>query len=425
MKLNRMAKMGFLILILLGLSSHSLAGEKATLSLEAVLKEAIKNNPRIRAAREKWEAAKEKIPQARSLPDPMFGYTYFGEEIETRNGPQEKAYHLSQKVPSFGKLRLRGEMAAKQSKVSEQRYYATEREIIVQAMKTYYELYWVHKSIEITQEIKDLLERLEKIAEIRYATGKGPQQNVLRAQVEISKLMDKLLTLEQMKTTVAAKLNTLINRSPETSLGKPEDFELSRLPYQLDELYRLGEKNRQEVRAANFATEKAETAYKLAKREYLPDFTASLKYVEIGPGTSMSPDSGQDAWMATMAINLPIWGGRLKAGVNEAKANLESSNDSLQNTKNITSFQIKDAYFRLVTTKDLVELYRYALIPQAEQSLKATEAGYETGKATFLDLLDSERALLGIKIGYYRVAADYQKNLADLERAVGIDLGAR
>lgn len=413
---------GFICLLMVS-SGYAYSEESEVVALDALIDEAAKNNPQIQAAYNDWQAAKEKIPQARSLPDPMFGYTYFGESIETRDGPQENVYHLSQKFPAFGKLYLRAEAAARQAKVAEEQYYATEREITAQVKKTYYELYWVHETIEITEEIKELLNKFEKIAQIKYTTGKGGLQNVFRAQVEISKLMDKLLVLEQLRTTVVARLNTLMNRSPETPLGRPEDFELSKSPQQIDELYRLGEKNRQEVRAANFAVEKAEVAYKLAKKEYLPDFTTGLKYIDIGPGTAMSPNSGQDAWMTTLTINLPIWGSRLRAGVDEAQANLAASSNRLQDMKNMASFQIKDAYFKLVTARDIIELYRDALIPRAEQSLKSTEAGYETGTTTFLDLLDSERALLAIKIGYYRVIADYEKNLADLERAVGIDLG--
>ena len=419
-------KKSFILLFVLFVYSGTLFAEPLvegeTVALENLINEALKNNPEIKAARERWKAAKEKIPQARSMPDPKFGYTYFGESIETRNGPQENAYNLSQKFPSFGKLSLRGEVANKQAKVVEEQYHATEREIIAQVKKVHYELYWVHKAIEITEEIKDLLEKFEKIAETRYATGKGYQQSVLRAQLEISKLDDRVLVLKQMKTTVVARLNTLMNRSPEVPLGRPEDFETSELAYELDTLYGLGEKNRQEVSAANFAVEKAKEVHRLAKREYLPDFTAGVKYIEIGSGDSMTDDSGQDAWMATLSINLPIWRSKLRGGVNEAKAELEASTNKLQNMRNMMYFQIKDAHFRLTTTKDLIELYRDALIPQAEQSLNSTEAGYETGKVTFLDLLDSERALLGIKIGYYRALADYEKNLADLERAVGIDL---
>ncbi len=224
-------------------SAEPLIGEK-TVILEDSVNEALKNNPEIKVAGGRWEAAKEKIPQARSLPDPKFGYTYFGESIETRDGPQESAYNLSQKFPSFGKLSLRGEVANKQAKVAEEQYRATEREIIARVKKAYYELYWVHKAIEITEEIKELLEKFEKIAETRYSTGKGYQQSVLRAQLEVSRLDDKLLTLKQMKTTVVAMLNTLMNRSPEAPLGRPEDFETSRMPHKLDELYRSGEKKR-------------------------------------------------------------------------------------------------------------------------------------------------------------------------------------
>ena len=123
-----------------------------------------------------------------------------------------------------------------------------------------------------------------------------------------------------------------------------------------------------------------------------------------------------------MTINLPIWRGRLKAGVNEAKKKLSASRHIYQNIRNQVAFQLKDAYFRMTTSNDLVNLYKGILIPQAEESLKAARAGYETGKTDFLNLIDSERVLLNFKIAYYRSVADYEKAVADLERAVGIDV---
>ncbi len=410
------------MLVVSMLSGVCSANDSAPLRLEEVLNAVVEVNPEIHVGRERWAAAREKIPQAGSLPDPMFGYTYFGEEVETRDGPQESAYQLMQKFPAFGKLRLRSLVAEHAAGMASEQYQATVWDVVRRAKKTYYELYWVHKAIRITGEIKELLKRFEKVASTRYTTGKGGQQNVLRAQLEISKLNKKLFNLEQMKTTVTAKLNTLMNRSPEEVLGNPADLEISPLAHELEELYRLGELSRQEVRAAGLATEKAEASYRLSRREYLPDVTAAVRYVEIGEGSAMSPDSGEDAWAATLSVNLPIWRGRLRGAVNEAGANLQASRERLVDVRNTTSFQIKDAYFRVVTANDEIELYRDSLMPQAEQLLKATEVAYETGKATFLDLLDSERALLGIRIGYHRSVADHQKHMADLERAVGVEL---
>ncbi len=419
------ATAGILLMLSLLCGPASAPAQEGAVNLQEVLEAAIKDNPEISAARERWEAARARIPQAGALPDPVFGYTHFGEEVETRDGPQEKAYQIAQKFPALGKLRLRTQAATHHAAMVEQQYNATVREVASAVKKSYYELYWVHRATGITGEMKELLQRLEKVAATRYATGKGGQQSVLKAQLEISKLNDRLLALEQMKTTVVARLNALLNRPPGAALGVPGDFEISLFEHDLEELYSMGAGQRQEVKAAGLAVEQARASHQLARKEYLPDLTAAVRYIEIGEGSAMSPDSGDDAWAAMLSINLPIWRGRLKGAVDEASARLRSSEDQLEGVKTKTAFQIKDTYFRAVTARDEIELYRDSLIPQADGSLKATEAAYETGTATFLDLLDSERTFLAIKIGYHRAMADYEKNLADLERAVGTDLVGR
>ena len=130
-------------------------------------------------------------------------------------------------------------------------------------------------------------------------------------------------------------------------------------------------------------------------------------------------NDGQDAWMATARINLPIWKKRIGSGIKEAEDRLEASRESYQNMENQVLFQIKDFYFRMTTAEDLVNLYKTALIQQAEESFKAAMASYETGKTDFLNIIDSERVLLNFKIAYFKSVSDYEKTIADLERAVG------
>ena len=383
---------------------------------------ALANNPAIRSAQQKWLAA-TKIPgQVSTLPDPQLMYTYFIEEVQTRLGPQENKLMLSQKFPTFGKLSLRGQIASKDALIARQKYEAIKREIIAQVKNAYYELYWVNQAIEITEENKILLEGLEKDARADFETGKAPEQNVIKLQVELSKIEEDLITLKEKKETVIAKFNTLLNRLPEAELETPADFEISELKINLDELYKMAKRYRQELKAAGLTIEKNEAALKLAKRQYYPDIMLSLNYIEIGSGTTTMLNDGTDAWMASIGINIPLWRKKLALSVQQAKANLKASEHAYRDVENMTLFEVKNLHFKMDTALRLARLYSTTLIHQAEQSFRAAKAGYETGKVDFLNLIDSERILLAFNLAYYRAKADYQQTLAALERAIGKDL---
>ncbi|MFQ6082055.1 MAG: TolC family protein [Candidatus Aminicenantia bacterium] len=407
----------------LGISSHQRSPQREKIvKLDEFIKIALENNPQIQAAEKRWQATKEIIPQARSLPDPMISYTHFGRSIETKLGPQRNKISISQKFPFFGKLSLKGQITQKQANSLEEQYKAVKKDIILKVKKAYYDLYWINKSIEITQKEKEVLQRLEKIAEKKYETGTASQQDVLKAQVEISKIIDKLLLLNQQKKAIKANLNALLNRPADSFIGEPEDFEISKFNYTLEELYKMAKENRPELRSVFFLIEKNKAAIKLAKKNYYPDFALMFSYVDIGGGTTMNPEDGSDSWMGSIGINIPIWRKKLHAGEEEAINNLKASERNYKDIENNTLSQVNELYFEVKTAEEVVKLYKYSLLPQAEQSFKASEAGYLTGKVDFLNLLDSERMLLHIKIGYFKSMADFEKSLAQLERVVGTDL---
>jgi len=409
--------MGFFIL-----SSRAVsAQENNVIRLNDLIIEAREHNPDILAAYKTYQASEKLFQQAVSLDDPRLTAGYFAENVETRVGPQIGKYGIAQKFPFFGKLTLKGKIALKDRDMAYQKYQAVDQEVIKNLKYAFFDLYWIRKSTAITKEIKDLMDELEKVAESKYSTGIASQQDVLKAQVEISNLMAKLYTLSEQEVTLKEKINTLLNRPVETPLGLIEEFPLTEFSYELSQLLALAKQYRPEMEAATINIEKNENIVSLKKKDYFPDFTVGVDFIDIGSGHTTAYNDGQDAWMGMVSVNLPIWQDRIKAGVDEAKDKLASSKDSYQSVHNSVAFQIKDALFKRQTAKDLVDLYKGALIPQAQESLKASQAGYETGKTDFLNLIDSERVLLNFKIAYYRAVADYEKSVADLERAVGMN----
>jgi outer membrane protein TolC len=272
-----------------------------------------------------------------------------------------------------------------------------------------------------------LLRRFAKIAETKYATGKATQQDVLKAQVEFSKIVNELITLEQLKETAMARINTLLNRHPEMPLGTPEKINITELTVSLDDLYQKAKKISPALGIFKYKIERDKAAYKLAKKQYFPDFTFGLNYTLIDdmPSSVLSSPigEGRDSYTGTLSINIPIFQKRKHdAGVREANANLKSSEKVYRNIENMTLFGVKDFHFKVQTAERLVKLYRDSIIPQAEQSLKAAEIGYQAGQVDFLNLIDSQRVLLDFNLAYYRSVADFGVNISELERVVGVEL---
>ena len=410
----------FLIMSLIAPLGYSYAEE--TVTLDSLIDEALNSNPKIKAVHSEWKAAEYKARYVRGLPDPMASYGYFGESVETRVGPQEHKYSVSQKIPFPGKLNLNGKAHDKQASILKEKYEATKREIIKEIKFLYNDVFWVDKAIQITEEEKTILENLEKVAQRKYESNLTSQQDVIKAQVELSKLIEKLFLLKQNRKSLEAKTNSILYRSRGTELGVTSDVEPLEFDYELNDLRQMSKDSRQELIVAKLDIERAKYEKSLAGLDYFPDFTFGVDYIEVGGGNTTQPNDGDDAWMAKVAVNVPIWFGKLDSQVKEKKAYLESSKKSYENIENSVDYEVEDLYFKITTYRDIVSLYKTALVPQAEQAFEAARTGYETGKVDFLNWLDAERILLQTRLAHYKTIVDYQKSIAYLERVVGRDL---
>lgn len=393
--------------------------------LEDLLKEALNNNCSIQSVYHKWKAAEYKVKVAGALPDPMAGYSYFGRNVETRVGPQEYKYNLSQKFPFPGKLKLKSQAQYKQAQILKEEYEAAKREVIKKVKCVYYDIFWVEKSLLTIEQEKLLLESLENVAQKKFAINLAPQEDVIKTQVEISMLIQRLYLLRQNKRSLKAKLNSLLNRPIDQELNEVENFKLQEFNYSLNQLKDLAQSSKQEFLEAKLSIEKAADEKFLASLDYLPDFTLGVDYIKVGRGHTTMPNDGQDSWMGTVAVNIPVWFDKLNAQLKEKQAALEASKKSFQDMRNNLFFEVEDVYSQIIFHKDMVTLYETSLVPQAEQSFSAVKVSYETGKVDFLNWLDAERMLLQIKLAYYRSLTDYHKSIAYLERIVGHDLGGK
>ena len=393
------------------------AGE--TLSLHKLIEEALDKNPEIKSAERRWLASEQKPTQVSTLPDPAFSYTFFGKNVETRVGPQENIFTLSQKIPFPGKLGLKGKMATQDAVAAKQQFDATERDVLFKVKKAYYDLYWIDQSIAILNRYLSLLQNFNTVAEQQYATGKGIQANVLKSQVEISSTMERKLSFEKMREGVVARINALLDRPQGRKLGIAAAIDTNRVHLKKENLINFAMSQREELQAVQAMVQKSEFMKRLARREFWPDFTVRANYIDVSKGVSVAPDAGKNAWSVMAGINLPIWLGKRKAAVREAEETISSNKLTFDNVENQVKAEINDLYYQLDITGKTLDLYEQGLIAQAESSLESATSSYRTGKLDFLNLLDAERMLLNLNLGYRKEQANYQIELAGLERAVG------
>ena len=391
---------------------------RADETLKGYVTEALANNPRVEAARLKWQEAEYKVRPAGTLPDPTLSYTHFGANVETRVGPQEAKYGMKQKVPFFGKLGLKEEAASKEAAVRKKQYEGVMLDLVREVKDCYFDIYWLNKALSVTREEKGVLENLEETATKRYETRQAPYQDAVKAQVEVNRMIDRLVMLEAARKSHVAHFNSLLSRKrdAEVVIGdvQPPDMDAK-----LEPLLEAAGEHRPEVEAADYKVEKASSEERLARLGFAPDMTVGFDYVEVGSGHTTAVNDGQDAWMASVAFTVPVWWGAIKDEVRAKEAARKASEQTALDTRNTVTFEVEDAYYKLKAYADITDLYETALIPQSRQAFEAAQKGYETGQADFLDWLESERVLLQTRLAYYRAVADFQKALAQLERVVG------
>jgi len=393
-----------------------LAQDKA-LELPDLVREAIAKNPEIAATRKQREAATNRIAQVQTLDDPTLSVQLWNiPQSFNVTQTQNTIFGLSQSFPFPGKLGLKGEVASRSADMTEQVVHAKERDLIARLKQAYYDLFLAQKAIQIHHEQVELLRQFVEIANAKFRAGKGSQADVLRAQVELSMLHQHLPVLEQRRETAGAMLNTLLDRDPISPLGLAQEPPQTSFEKTLDDLHQRALGTRPELKAAELAVQRNEQSHMLAQRQYYPDFNVAFQRFQNF--------NANDGFGAYVAMSIPfVWTKpKYDAGVQEAAASVAAARAQHHTLENQTRFQIKDLLAKLRATDQVAILYRTTILPQAAQSLESARAGYRVGKAGFLDLIETERALRGFQLEYFKSLVERQHRLAELEQVVGSDL---
>lgn len=402
--------------------SQALADE--TLNLEAIIEEALENNPELNAARHNIEALGQRPDQAASLPNPMVSVGIMNIPLDSfdldQEGMTQKTIGVMQSFPYPGKLALKREIAEKDLLRGKEGLEALKLVVVKEIKSAYYSLFFVNKSIEITERNKSLLTEFVRIAETKYSVGSGVQQDVLKAQVELSKLLDKLIILKEKRKTLKARLNYLMNRMPQEPLGDPGDVQLTPFDLSVDELQESAEKGHPVLKNILASIEKRKSAHLLAKKEYYPDFNVSVQYGQREDGAGMNR---ADFASAMLQMKVPLWHKTKEdRKVLEAAARTKQAEKNYETVRSRLFFRIKKLKEEMERDYEQALLFREGIIPQATASLDSAVAGYQVNKVDFLTLLNNQITLFNYEIEYYRTVTGHETKLAEMEEAVGVSI---
>jgi outer membrane protein TolC len=389
-------------------------------SLKALVQEAMERNPEIQAARRAVEAKRARVPQAGAWPDPKLSVSYGGNLLPpftVMAGDPSSARQImaEQEIPYPGKRRLRAEIASRDADAETSAYEVVWRRIAAEVKQAYFDLWFTDQSLSTLRKDRELLGKFERIAEIRYSTGKAAQQDVLKAQVELTRLLERQTVLEQSRQTLEAQLNSLRNLPVDAPVSTAEELKSSDLGASLEQLQAAAQANYPALKQQRAMMEENRLSVDLAKREVRPDFSVGYTY--------MQRDRLPDMYGITFSTSLPIFRHRKRAmAIAEAAANLESSRQSEANELTMLRYRVKKEFLEVQASEQLLKLYSQGIVPQSLLALESSISSYETGAVDFLNVLGNFTTVLEYELSTKQQIANHEKALARLEELTALSL---
>lgn len=413
------------VCLVFSIPPSSVADSMPQEDLPKLVEQALANNPEVKASQARWEMYTSRVKQAGALDDPMLMLKLqsflLRDPFNSQRDPMtQRIVGISQQLPFWGKRALKEEVAAREAEAYQWQVEERKLELARMVKETWYQIYLTDKELGIVGKNIRIMDDFIALAETRYSVGQGAQQDVFKAQVERSRMLDMQISLEQRRKTLQATLNTLLFRPAETPVGTIADFEIRPVSWSAEQLQAAAAENRPLLRSFRALMAKGEAGHRLAQKELFPDFNLSLEYMQRDPIDEM--EAGYDMYSAGVTFNLPIQRERRQAMAREAVAETGMARAERDMLVNGISLGIADNLAQMERREKLAHLYRTGIIPQAEQSLESAAIGYRVGKVDFLTLLDARLTLFTYEREYYDSLAEYQMRRAQLEALIGKDL---
>jgi outer membrane protein TolC len=391
-------------------------------ALNELIEEGLKQNKEIQSLEARVESLKEEIPFAGALDDPKLGLAILNLPTDSFSFDQEpmtqKQISIAQKIPWFGKLDLKSQRATvkalRQKAIMDAKRLELARKIAI----IYYDLGFITSSLETNKRLTEIVNQLLRVAETRYATGRGLQQDVLQAQVELSKLLDEKIILEKRRRTLADRINELLNRDRFMVVEPPTGLELMSMQLNAEELTSMALQENPQLRVKQAEIDIVQVEIELAKKDYWPDMDVKLAYGqrdEDRTGRSL-PDfvSGQ------VVMNIPLWQKtRQDSKLSSTLKAREAAEKSYRNLLKSLPFQVDALITEIRDTQENYKLFTEALLLQADQWARSSLSAYEVGSVEFNTMINAQIRLLRFELKADKYLFDIYQKRAELEEILG------
>ncbi|MCH2176261.1 MAG: TolC family protein [Lentisphaeria bacterium] len=381
------------------------------LELKDFLHYAYQHNPDLASKEFRVSAARERVSQVNTLPDPRITYGYFFEEVQTRTGPQEQTLGVSQTFPWFGKLSLKEKQQIYEIDIAQEHYIDTKLAIGEKVSKSFYEYIYLKESLIISQDHLDLLKLFEDTVNARVETAEATQADLLQLQIESSQIKDRILQMKSLRNVLSSKLLNTIGTDEKGIIPWPTHERNLLSPTDYKEIVPMLDELNPKLRRLDLLKQKEEVTLEVKDKDYYPDITLGLETIDV--------DGGDNPVRGTVSFNIPIWRSKLDAAKRESELEIESLNREAENLRNMLYADIEYKIFQYNDALRKQKLYKDELIPKAEQTMELILTSYKTGEKSFDEVYDVINKLLDFKLAETREYTNAEVYNAGLIRLIG------
>ncbi len=423
---SRCCRVGVIVCVLVVSPAVLAVNASDELGLNDAVAIALADSPNLAAMQARFEAMSAIPSQVGTLPDPVLSFGALNFPTDTFHAGQEPNTQvqigISQRLPFPGKLALLEEASSFEADAAGNSVAESRLRLIRDVQSSWWTLHYLDKSLGILAQNQELLRQFVQIAKTKYEVGSGLQQDVLLAQLELSKLLDRKIQLTGMRRSESARFNHLVGRSADIPIVLPDSTNLL-LPELADEteLVTRAREMRPRLTQIRNQIQAAQSRVGLARKDYYPDFTVGAIYgTRQGDNPPHRGGDRADLLTLRLSINLPLYHSRKRASaVSQRSSELQSERYALSDELNSVHAEISRASADYVQAREKFSLFATGIIPQARQTVESMLAAYQVSEVDFLNLVGSQITLFNFETQYWLALSAANQALARLYAAVG------
>src|SRR6266704_2854540 len=392
----------------------------APTSLHDLLQEAEQKNPQIAASFHAWQASRYVPKEASALPETQLSVQQF-----SFGSPRPFAgysnsdfayigFGASQDIPYPGKRQLRAHVAEHEADSMEAQTDSTRRTVVGNLKLVYFRLAYIQQTLGVLQRSDSLLTQVQEASEARYRVGQGNQQDVLKAQLQHTKILQEIAHHHQEEGLLEAQIKQVLGRSQESADIVAESLTVRSLPYNAAELLQKAREQNPDVHSKQASIRQQDTQVELAHKEFRPDFNVGYTYEHTA-------SQFKDYYMASFSVRLPNRG-RQRAALAEAEQNQERARQELDTESQRVLSEVQQQYVRATTSEERLKIYSDGLVPQSEATFQSALSAYQSNRQDFESLLSGFLDVLNLDLEYRNELVEHESALAELERLTGVGL---